>query len=187
MAASCVIPMFHTGPAATMGPFWSVPREGAPPPKGARMTTPADHPTTGPSRRTVLASVGLAGVGVTALASCGAAEDTANNAASSAKDAASDAVKDAISKATIPVGGGKIFADQKVVVTQPTSGDFKAFSAVCTHQQCLVAEVADGVIKCSGCHQSEFDITTGAVKKGPATKPLPEKSVTLSGDGITVT
>ena len=95
-------------------------------------------------------------------------------------------MKDAISKATIPVGGGKIFADQKVVVTQPTSGDFKAFSAVCTHQACLVSDVADGTINCA-CHGSEFDITTGAVKKGPATKALPEKSVTVSGDGISVT
>jgi Rieske Fe-S protein len=146
------------------------------------MATPEDHPTTGPSRRTVLASVGLAGVGVTVLAGCGSAEDAANDAASSA----TDAVKDAISKATIPVGGGKIFADQKVVVTQPTSGDFKAFSAVCTHQACVVSTIANGTINCA-CHGSEYDITTGAVKKGPATQPLPEKSVTVSGDGITVT
>ena len=150
------------------------------------MTTPEDHPTTGPSRRTVLASVGLAGVGVTALAGCGAAEDAANDAASSAGDAATDAVKDAISKATIPVGGGKVFSDQKVVVTQPTSGDFKAFSAVCTHQACLVSGVADGTINCA-CHGSKYDISTGAVKQGPATKALPEKTVTVSGDGISVT
>ena len=150
------------------------------------MTTPEDHPTTGPSRRTVLASVGLAGVGVTALAGCGAAEDAANDAASSAGDAATDAVKDAISKATIPVGGGKIFADQKVVVTQPTSGDFKAFSAVCTHQACVVSSIANGTINCA-CHGSQYDIATGAVKQGPATKALPEKTVAVSGDGITVT
>ena len=150
------------------------------------MTTPEDHPTTGPSRRTVLASVGLAGVGVTALAGCGAAEDAANDAASSAGDAATDAVKDAISKATIPVGGGKIFADQKVVVTQPTSGDFKAFSAVCTHQACVVSSIANGTINCA-CHGSQYDIATGAVKQGPATKALPEKTVTVSGDGISVT
>ena len=150
------------------------------------MTTPQDHPATGPSRRTVLTSVGLAGVGVTALAGCGAAESAANSAASSAKDAATSAVKDAISKATIPVGGGKIFTDQKVVVTQPTSGVFKAFSAVCTHQGCPVTSVQNGTINCT-CHGSEFDITTGAVKKGPATKALPEKSVTVTGDGIKVT
>lgn len=155
------------------------------------MTTPQDHPTStptpapGPSRRTVLASVGLVGVGATALAACGAAEDAANDAAGSVTDAATDAAKEAISAATIPVGGGKIFADQKVVVTQPTSGDFKAFSAVCTHQSCVVSGVANGTINCA-CHGSQFDIATGAVKQGPATKPLPEKTISVSGDGITV-
>ncbi|NYG08380.1 Rieske Fe-S protein [Phycicoccus badiiscoriae] len=154
------------------------------------MTTPQQrstegHPTTGPSRRTVLTSVGLAGVGATVLAGCTAAGNAASSAASSAKDAATSAVKAAISKATIPVGGGKIFADQKVVVTQPTSGDFKAFSAVCTHQSCIVAEVANGTINCA-CHGSQFDITTGAVRQGPATMPLPEKTVTVNGDGISI-
>jgi Rieske Fe-S protein len=139
---------------------------------------PVNTPLTGPSRRTVLASVGLAGVGATTLAACGAAGDAATNA--------TDAAKQAISKATIPVGGGKIFADQKVVVTQPTAGDFKAFSAVCTHQSCVVSGVADGTIDCA-CHGSKFDIATGAVKQGPATKALPEKTVSVSGDGITVT
>lgn len=154
-------------------------------PQHNRTTTPAtagpSAPSSGPSRRTVLASVGLAGVGATALAACGAAEDAANDAASSA----TDAVKEAISKATIPVGGGKIFADQKLVVTQPTSGDFKAFSAVCTHQNCIVSTVSDGTINCA-CHGSKYDLATGAVKQGPATKALPEKSVTVSGDGISV-
>ena len=149
-------------------------------------TTPAAStpPSTGPSRRVVLTSVGV-GVGAVALTGCGAAEDVAGSAASSASNAATKAVKDAISKATIPVGGGKVFADQKVVVTQPSSGEFKAFSAVCTHQSCVVADVADGTINCA-CHGSKFDITTGAVKNGPASSPLPEKSVTVSGDGISV-
>jgi Rieske Fe-S protein len=146
------------------------------------MTTPEDHPATGPSRRTLLTSVGLAGVGVTVLAGCGATGE----AAGSAKDAGTNGVKEAISTATIPVGGGKIFADQKVVVTQPTSGDFKAFSAVCTHESCLVSDISNGLINCA-CHGSEFDITTGAVRRGPATRALPEKSLTVSGDGITVT
>ena len=96
---------------------------------------------------------------------CGAASSAAS-VAGNAANAATNAVKDAISKATIPVGGGKIFADQKVVVTQPTSGEFKAFSAVCTHQSCVVADVSGGTINCA-CHGSKFDITTGAVKNGP--------------------
>jgi Rieske Fe-S protein len=139
----------------------------------------------GPRRRTVLASAGLGGVGAVVLAGCGAAGDAVDGAAGRASDAATDAVKDAVSAATIPVGGGKVLSQQKVVVTQPTSGEFKAFSAVCTHQGCVVADVSDGTINCA-CHGSKFDITTGAVKQGPATSPLPEKSVSVSGDGVTV-
>ena len=138
----------------------------------------------GPDRRTVLTAVGLGGVGAVALGACGSTGDAAD-AASSASDAATSAVKEAISAASIPVGGGKVLGDQKVVVTQPTSGDFKAFSAVCTHQACVVADVSDGTINCA-CHGSKFDIATGAVKQGPATSPLPEKKVSVDGDGLTV-
>ncbi len=153
------------------------------------MTRIDDDPTNNssghaPSRRVVLASAGI-GVGAVALSGCGAADEAVKDVASSASSAVTDSVKDAISAATIPVGGGKVFADQKVVVTQPASGDFKAFSAVCTHQSCVVADVADGTINCA-CHGSKFDITTGAVKNGPATSPLPEKQVTVDGDGISV-
>ena len=153
------------------------------------MTQTEDRAPEGPSRRVVLASAGTVAVGAVTLAGCGSAGQTASDVASSAGDVASSAtkaVKDAISKAAVPVGGGKIFADQKVVVTQPTSGEFKAFSAVCTHQACIVADVSDGTINCA-CHGSKFDITTGAVKNGPASSPLPEKKVTVSGDGIKVT
>jgi Rieske Fe-S protein len=148
------------------------------------MTHPEGPSTPGPTRRTVLASVGLAGVAVTAVAGCGAGGHAANSAVGSAKGAAPGAVQ-AISKATIPVGGGKVFDDQKVVVTQPAAGDFKAFSAICTHQACLVSSVSDGTINCA-CHGSRFDITTGAVRNGPATQALPEKKVSIGTDGITV-
>lgn len=135
-------------------------------------------------RRSVL-SAGVIGAGAIGVAACGAAEDIAGDAVSSATAAASSALKDAISKATIPVGGGKIFADQKVVVTQPTEGEFKAFSTVCTHQGCQVNEVAGGTINCP-CHGSKYDIATGEVKAGPAPKPLPAKQVSVTGEGITL-
>jgi Rieske Fe-S protein len=80
--------------------------------------------------------------------------------------------------AEIPVGGGKIFTAAKVVVTQPARGQYRAFSAVCTHAGCILDEVADGTIDCP-CHGSEFTITTGAVVTGPAPKPLPKKQVNI--------
>ena len=85
----------------------------------------------------------------------------------------------------IPVGGGIIFNDESVVVTQPTKGVFKAFSSTCTHQGCTVASVAGGLIMCP-CHGSEYSIVDGSVKVGPAPRPLPAKTATVQGDTIVV-
>ena len=76
----------------------------------------------------------------------------------------------------IPVGGGAIYTAAKVVVTQPASGQYKAFSAVCTHVGCIVNKVTNGTINCP-CHGSEFKITNGAVVTGPAPSPLPAKQI----------
>ena len=51
-------------------------------------------------------------------------------------------------------------------MTQPTAGTFKAFSAICTHQGCMVGEVADGTIICP-CHGSQFTIADGSVAQRP--------------------
>jgi Rieske Fe-S protein len=89
------------------------------------------------------------------------------------------------STSEIPVGGGKVYADQKVVVTQPASGQFKGFTATCTHMGCTVAEVSGGEIHCP-CHGSAFSITDGSVKNGPASRPLAAKQVTVQGDSISL-
>jgi Rieske Fe-S protein len=78
----------------------------------------------------------------------------------------------------IPVGGGAIYKAAKVVVTQPASGQYKAFSAVCTHVGCIVNKVTDGTIGCP-CHGSEFTVTNGAVVAGPAPSPLPARQITI--------
>ena len=83
------------------------------------------------------------------------------------------------------MGGGKIFADQLVVVTQPTAGAFKAFTAVCTHMGCTVNQVSNGLIMCP-CHGSEYSISDGSVKQGPAPTPLPAKQISVANDQITL-
>ena len=71
----------------------------------------------------------------------------------------------------VPVGGGVVLADQKLVVTRDAAGKAAAFTAVCTHSGCIVQNVANGTINC-GCHGSKFDPGTGAVVNGPAAQPL---------------
>ncbi len=83
----------------------------------------------------------------------------------------------------IPVGGGQVFPDFRLVVTQPTAGDLKAFTAICTHDGCLLNAVADATINCP-CHGSRFAITDGAVVHGPAMRALTPRTITIQGDSI---
>ena len=85
--------------------------------------------------------------------------------------------------AEVPVGGGKIIDGPNVVVTQPVAGTFKGFSAVCTHQGCIVATIANGTIDCP-CHGSKFSIKDGSVVNGPAPSPLPTVAITVQGTSI---
>jgi Rieske Fe-S protein len=148
------------------------------------------------SRRT-LGSLAAAGVGVPLLAACGsddpgAASDPAGTSSagptgSTSASSGSGDGGDLLAKTSdIEVGGGEVFGDQEVVVTQPKSGEFKCFTAVCTHQGCIVANVSDGTINCD-CHGSQYSIEDGSVVQGPATFPLAEEPITVSGDKITLT
>ncbi|MEU3255284.1 Rieske (2Fe-2S) protein [Streptomyces sp. NPDC006997] len=125
-----------------------------------------------PTRRTVLLATGA-----TALtAGCGGGDgDGSGGDASAGRELAKTS--------DIPVSGGRVFKAERVVVTQPAEGEFRAFSSTCTHQGCTVAEVADGTINCP-CHGSRFHIEDGSVAHPPATKPLPEKRITVDGNSI---
>lgn len=133
--------------------------------------------TMGTTRRTVLAT-GASGAAAL-LAGCGGGGDGGSDETTATKGGGEALA----TTADIPVGGGKIFKDEKVVVTQPQEGDFKAFSAVCTHRACLVTTVEDGTINCP-CHGSKFSVTDGAVENGPAQRPLPAEQITVSGNSI---
>ncbi|PWN03805.1 (2Fe-2S)-binding protein [Nocardioides silvaticus] len=154
------------------------------------------------SRRRAISGAATAGIGVPLLAACG---DDGGDSTTSASDAASSAESsptasgtptqgestaaestapppaDGIPTSDVPVGGGIVTDD--AVITQPSEGEFKAFTNVCTHQQCLVTEVTDGTIGCP-CHGSRFSIEDGSVTAGPASQPLGEVGVSVEGDRV---
>ncbi|WP_116210546.1 Rieske (2Fe-2S) protein [Streptomyces olivoreticuli] len=145
----------------------------------------------GASRRTVVAAAGASGL-VAALAACGSGDKKSTPAPASPETPAAPGASTAPSSAAagalartgdIPEGGGKVFADRKVVVTQPVKGEFKAFSAICTHEGCVVRDVSGGTINCP-CHGSKFSASDGSVRHGPAQRPLPAERVTVQGDTI---
>jgi len=139
-------------------------------------------------RRTVIGNVAVVGVGVAGaatLAACGGGAASTAGGTVGAGTGSAGSGKDVIKVADIPVGGGKVFDATKIVVTQPKAGEFKAFSAVCTHKGCTVAGVANGTISCP-CHGSTYDAATGQVTGGPAPAPLPSKTVTVNGGSITI-
>lgn len=161
----------------------------------------SDRGTTdsGLTRRHTLTGVAVVGVGLPLLAACGddggAATDpaatpsspseSASESASSSEAATSEAPEALTATGDVPEGGGAIFADEKVVVTQPAAGEFKCFTAVCTHQGCLVSSVEGGTINCA-CHGSKFSITDGSVENGPATSSLSEVPISVDGKSISL-
>jgi Rieske Fe-S protein len=132
--------------------------------------------------------VGVAGVGV--LAACGGNlqdnSDGGGNAAAGNSGSSAPGGGKAYPTSDIPVGGGKVYGADDIVVTQPTAGVYKAFSATCTHQGFIVGNVQGGTINCFH-HGSKYNDATGAVVAGPAPSPLPAKTVAVSGSTVTVT
>ncbi len=130
------------------------------------------------ARRTVLkgaaAIVGAAGAGA-ALTAC--STETADGAGSPAVPAAPVELGAA---AEVPVGGAKLYRERKLVVSCPAEGQYKAFSAQCTHAGCVLDKIVEGEGNCP-CHGSRFDVTTGKVLRGPATDPLPAVPVKAEG------
>jgi Rieske Fe-S protein len=154
---------------------------------------------TAATRRGVLAGAGLVGI-AGALSACSSAGSSSSAAAPPAGTPTTAAVPTATTPATgsgqggskvlaatseIPVGSGKIFTAEKVVVTQPNAGEFKGFSAVCTHMGCIVNQITGGTIDCP-CHGSQYSITNGSVVGGPAPSPLPTVPIKVAGGSVSL-
>jgi Rieske Fe-S protein len=138
------------------------------------------------SRRAVL--FGSGAVGAVALASaCGSSSSASHptKQADAAESTSAAASSGPLRVSEVPIGGGTVLTDQDTVITQPQAGQFKAFSATCTHLGCQVEGVSNGTINCP-CHGSRYNITDGSVARGPATKALPPKTLVINGDTLTV-
>jgi Rieske Fe-S protein len=129
-------------------------------------------------RGSLVALVGVVGGFLTARLSAAARASGGATAANAYGPPAATGGRMLVAVDLVPVGGGLVIGKEKVVVTQPAPDDVRAFSAVCTHQGCTVDTVADGTIDCP-CHGSRFDASTGAVRHGPATRPLAPVAVVV--------
>ncbi len=154
----------------------------------------------GITRRHTLTGAAVVGAGLPFLAACGDDGGTATDPAARASDSATPSATPSETASTaapeppanaltstgdVPQGGGRIFADEKVVVTQPTAGEFRCFTVVCTHQGCVVSSVDGGSINCA-CHGSRFSITDGSVETGPASSALGEVPISVQGESISL-
>lgn len=131
-----------------------------------------------PTRRIVFHGLGALGVAA-ALAGCGGGSSDDEGGGGAETKAGTELA----TTSEVPVGGGLILGDQKIVITQPTEGDFVAFSAVCTHANNTVTSVEDGVIECA-VHGSSFSAATGEVEGGPASTALAKVGIDVQGDKI---
>ncbi|RNL85342.1 Rieske (2Fe-2S) protein [Halostreptopolyspora alba] len=129
------------------------------------------------SRRHALGVACVTGAAVVGGSGCGRSEDAPKP---------QDAVRGEVIARTsdVPVGGGTVLMDSKLVLTQPSDDEFHAYTAVCTHSGCTIQQVTTE-IECL-CHGSRFDIATGEVLGGPANEPLESFELTVEGEEITL-
>lgn len=162
-----------------------------------------ENRTAGASRRALFAGAGAVGVTV-ALAACGSDDGgspsdgapprnsnpgggnpggSGNSGGSGGNPPADESVL--ADASDIEVGGGVVVADRRVVITQPSAGEFRGFSAICTHEGCLVSSVSGGTINCL-CHGSRYSIEDGSVVSGAVQgqAPLPEVEIEVDGSEI---
>ena len=138
------------------------------------------------TRRSLLVAGG-AGTAV-ALAACAPSGggESSNTGGGGNSPAESSGPEQVAVLSDIPVGGGLAVTatGQAVLLSQPEEGTVVGFSAVCTHQGCIVVPQATE-FDCP-CHESRFDFATGEVLEGPAPRALDAVTVTVTGDAVFV-
>ena len=88
----------------------------------------------------------------------------------------------------IAAGEMRVFdvAGTKVNVAS-IDGQLHAFDDTCTHRACSLAKgTLDGSVVTCPCHGSQFDVTSGAVVRGPATVSVRSRLVRVEGDHLLV-
>ena len=89
----------------------------------------------------------------------------------------------------VPVGSAVGFHDNgnaPAWLVHEQNGDFRAFSAVCTHAGCTVEFDPNGGFVCP-CHGGQYSAETGAVVAGPPPAPLSRIPVTVVGGNVRLT
>ena len=88
----------------------------------------------------------------------------------------------------VAAGQMRVFdvAGTKVNVAS-VDGHLYAFDDTCTHMGCSLAKgtLDDTTVTC-GCHGSQFDVTSGAVLRGPAKQPVRTRLVQVQGENLLV-
>lgn len=141
------------------------------------------------ARREVL-SIATAASAAVALSACAAEPQVAETTPPSATvdqspEPATGEIRLGLASEVLVGSGQKFMIDDTltVLVTQPKAGDYRGFSATCTHSGCIVTGVRDGEIAC-GCHGARFDVESGAVLAGPARTALGRIPIELRGEEL---
>ena len=171
-------------------------------PTGAGRMHKKNPPPDTPSRRTFCARAGhtvsLATLGIF-LPGCGSNNPTAPSSTTTASEVTSLPVHPSTTAGnvvTVAIGPGCSLAtigstvrvegpDGQLIVTRSTQDSFIAVTATCTHAQCTVSTIQDGILVCP-CHGSRFS-TSGTVRGGPASMALSQFPTTFDGSTLSIT
>lgn len=134
-----------------------------------------------PTRRAVLGGGCAVGAGAL-LSACGGGAGSGSEPVVQADGAVR------VPQADTPVGSSTYYpgAGARVIVAQPTQGQWFAYDATCTHEGCMTSDRDDAGNLVCPCHGSAFDPASGAPVAGPAEEPLATLTVEVDGQDLLI-